>query len=403
MKNVKFDRKISFSLIVLFLLSAIIIFILSLVYFNYELIETTNEAYARLKTIADQKIYRIEDWRKERLADSKMLAESPFLIQNENSLLNNRNNLKLKNEILKRFELVIKNGTDYVNIMIASLNGNVVLAYDSSLCNVDSSTKDLINMAVSKRRTIFGNLYKYKNKRNVLVDIAAPIVNDRKKIESVIIYRLTVEKSLHPIVETWPGISKSAESILLMKEGNNLVYLSNLKDHPKSAFNIKIPLSRTSDPFVQAVSGKTGVIEGTDFSGDKVIAYAKPIKNSPWFLLSKVEREEFLSVVTYKAHVIFLVTFLLFLVVAAFALYIFYYRRKQFYKELYKEEIELKALKAHFEYVVKYANDIILLEDENLNIVEANEKAVEVYQYSIDEFHKLKLADLTMPERKRIC
>ena len=400
MKNVKFDRKINLSLIILFAISAIIIFILSLIYYNYEQKETTNEAYVRLKTIADHKIYRIEDWRKEALANVKMLAESPFLKQKETSYLKKQNNLKLKDEILKRFDLVIKNGTDYVNIMIVSSNGSVVLAYDPSLCNIDSSTKNLINMAVSKRRTIFGNLYKCKKKGIVLVDIAAPIFNDGKNIRSVIIYRLTVEKTLNPIIETWPEISKSAESILLMKEGNNVVYLSHLKGHPNSALNIKIPLSRTSDPSVQAVLGKTGIIEGTDFTGNKVIAYSKPIKNSPWFLISKIDRDELLSAVLYKAHVILIVAFLVFLVVFGFTLYIFYYRRKKFFQELYNDEIELKALKAHFEYVVKYANDIILLEDENLNIVEANEKAVEQYQYSIDELRKLKLTDLTMPASK---
>ncbi|MHB9012678.1 MAG: PAS domain S-box protein [Ignavibacteriaceae bacterium] len=101
-----------------------------------------------------------------------------------------------------------------------------------------------------------------------------------------------------------------------------------------------------------------------------------------------------LSVVTYKSHVILVITFLFFLVMAAFVLYISYYRRKRFYKRLYSQELELKSLKAHLEYIVKFSNDIILLEDEDWNIVEANERAVQAFQYSIYDLRKLNIIDL---------
>ena len=47
---------------------------------------------------------------------------------------------------------------------------------------------------------------------------------------------------------------------------------------------------------------------------------------------------------------------------------------------------------------MKFANDIILLIDKNLNIVEANDRALEFYQYTREEFIGMKLEKIRAPE-----
>jgi PAS domain S-box-containing protein len=48
-------------------------------------------------------------------------------------------------------------------------------------------------------------------------------------------------------------------------------------------------------------------------------------------------------------------------------------------------EVERKALAQHYEYLTRYANDIILMLDREGKIVEANEKALKAYGYSREE------------------
>ncbi len=54
----------------------------------------------------------------------------------------------------------------------------------------------------------------------------------------------------------------------------------------------------------------------------------------------------------------------------------------------------------HYEAITRYANDIIILADENLNIVEVNERAVQTYGYSRAELLAMNAADLRAPEKK---
>lgn len=394
-----FFRKSSIALFALIAVTAIIIFILGFTFYNNEKEDATNQEYTKLKNIAYLETTQIENWRKERLADIKILANSTLITQYANTNIKGQQNLKLKNDVLNRFYLETKIDKEYVNIILASITGEVRLAYNPSEAKIDTSTKNLIKQAAQENQTVFGNIFNNKKDGHALLDIAAPIKNYNNEIKYVVIYRIDLEKSIHPTIESWPGISQSAEAILFMRKGNYVINLSDIKHQHNSALTLKIPISKIENPFIQAVLGKRGILKGIDYKGDKVIGYAEKIENSPWLLMSKINKGEFLADVNYKTRAIFIVTFLLFLIIAGLVLYIFNYRRKIFYKELYEDELELKAIKSHFEYVVKYANDIILLEDDNFYIIEANERAVEAYQYSIDELRKLKLTDLAIQDR----
>ena len=51
-------------------------------------------------------------------------------------------------------------------------------------------------------------------------------------------------------------------------------------------------------------------------------------------------------------------------------------------------EGQRRALEQHFDYLTRYANDIILLSDEYGNIIEANERAMVSYGYGREELLK---------------
>src|SRR5208337_4596830 len=63
-----------------------------------------------------------------------------------------------------------------------------------------------------------------------------------------------------------------------------------------------------------------------------------------------------------------------------------------------KAENDRHALRKHFDYLVRYANDIIILADEGFHIIEANDRALESYGYGPEEMTELTVADLIAPE-----
>jgi len=73
-------------------------------------------------------------------------------------------------------------------------------------------------------------------------------------------------------------------------------------------------------------------------------------------------------------------------------------QRVIYYREGYENEVNRLALIKHFDYILKFANDFILLVDKDLNIVEANDSALEFYQYTREEFIGMNVEKIRSPE-----
>jgi PAS domain S-box-containing protein len=71
-------------------------------------------------------------------------------------------------------------------------------------------------------------------------------------------------------------------------------------------------------------------------------------------------------------------------------------QKKQFISD-YNSEIEKFALIQHFENLIRYANDIILFTDDQNRILEANDRALEVYGYSREEILLFPIENLFAP------
>ncbi|MBP1648458.1 MAG: Signal transduction histidine kinase, partial [Bacteroidetes bacterium] len=75
-------------------------------------------------------------------------------------------------------------------------------------------------------------------------------------------------------------------------------------------------------------------------------------------------------------------------------------QRADFYRRQYEAEIERHALEKHHAFLTKYANDIILLLDENLTIQDANDRALSAYGYTRRELFALNARSLHAPESR---
>jgi len=176
------------------------------------------------------------------------------------------------------------------------------------------------------------------------------------------------------------------------------LYISPLKHKPDAALSFKVALSDKNNPAVKALLNGTGFYEGYGYHHQKVMEYIQPVKNTSLYLAVKIDKDELMQPVYAHLKKTAILLSLIFLLLISGVLILIIYRKKHYYKQLLIDEQKEAALRKHYEYILKYANDILLLEDPNLNIVDANERALETYQYTFDEICKLKKTDLIVPE-----
>jgi diguanylate cyclase (GGDEF)-like protein/PAS domain S-box-containing protein len=124
-----------------------------------------------------------------------------------------------------------------------------------------------------------------------------------------------------------------------------------------------------------------------------------PVPDSTWSLVAKIDEHELYATVHQLAFWAGGIAFVL--LGMSFAVLWVEMRRSQL--RAYSRQLELeKRLMAHrFEDLSKFANDIFFLMDEEGRIVEVNDRALEVYGYSHEEFERMRGADLRTEEARR--
>jgi diguanylate cyclase (GGDEF)-like protein/PAS domain S-box-containing protein len=177
-----------------------------------------------------------------------------------------------------------------------------------------------------------------------------------------------------PVLFSWPVPESTGEVLLVQSAPGGVLFLTAGRGIPAGTL---MPLDRAR--VAAAALESQGPLAGTDYRGRPVLAVASAIENIPWRLLVKVDQGEVFAPIRELAFWIVAVTVL---VIAAAAWLIYMWWRSE--KERFRLEAarDRAALARHFDYLAKYANDIILLADEHGRILEVNDRATELYGYS---------------------
>jgi len=94
------------------------------------------------------------------------------------------------------------------------------------------------------------------------------------------------------LLKKWPTPSRTAETLLIRRDGNDVLFLNDLKFQKDAALNLRIPLNNRNVPAVEAALGKEGIVEGIDYRGVPVVADLRTVPDSPWFLVARMDMEE---------------------------------------------------------------------------------------------------------------
>lgn len=124
--------------------------------------------------------------------------------------------------------------------------------------------------------------------------VMAPVFDGAKPIGAVWLVS-DVRSTLLPLLTIWPTPSDTAESSIVTRQGNELVYLSPLRHLAESSLNVRSLLTRVQDPAVQAILGTRGIYYAQDYRAKEVIAMASAVPGSPWLVVTKIDEAEVLG------------------------------------------------------------------------------------------------------------
>ncbi|MBV5330891.1 PAS domain-containing protein, partial [bacterium] len=120
--------------------------------------------------------------------------------------------------------------------------------------------------------------------------------NEESTVTGFVVTCVDLEQHVFPYLERRSTSSPSLETLLVQRDGDQVVYFSTLRQRIDKSLKLRVPLSRTDLPAVRAVlEDVPGVTAGLDYRDVQVLATYRQVTGTSWHLLSKIDRSEVLA------------------------------------------------------------------------------------------------------------
>ena len=319
------------------------------------------EKYRELKAIVELKARRIGDWRKERLADAARSIRSPFFRAAVEAFCVNPENASLRRSL----EQSLKAELDYAihaDALLITPEGRILLSATPRPDPIEPIEMGAAKESIKGGAPVLSGLYRSRSGK-IYLDAVGPVLSKDGRSVALLVLRSDPEAFLYPLIRFWPIFRETAETLLVARDGNEVLFLNDLRHRANTALTLRYPLTDLEVPAVKAVLGTQGIYVGRDYRGVEVLADLRSVPDSPWFMVAKVDAQEIMAESRYRSAVIFVTVALLVFLAAAVTAWAYRYRRADLYKSLYRAEREKRESHELFRTILDSIGDGVITTD----------------------------------------
>ena len=366
-------------------------------YYNHQSKQVTTEKQNELSAIAELKVNEISRWLKERMRDGQVIGGNPLIGRTVQQWLHYPDAGGLKAQIQSWIES-FRNNFDYRAVLLADSGGKVYLSSPVGKEINPEIRKHFVEVYQTKE-PLFIDLYRSSTDQEINCALLVPVLAEEGRTTvGVLVLLIDPEEFLYPLIQSWPTPSHTAETLLVRKEGNEVVFLNELRHRKNTALLLRLPLDENQTLAATQAFTQEGVVEAVDYRGIPILAALKAVPDSPWFLVAKVDMDEIFAPIRERAWLTGLLVALLIAAGGMIAAAFWNQQKIKSYRREYELELEKLELSKKYQYLTRFANDSIMLADISGAILEVNERATATYGYTRDEFLRLNIRDIRAPE-----
>jgi signal transduction histidine kinase len=279
-------------LLVFVLLSAGIVTTGCYYYQNYQKSYRTG-AEQQLSTIADLKVNELAQYRNERRWDAATLFNNAAFSGLVRRFLEHPEDAEAPRQIQEWAAKYLAT-EQYDLVCLFDAQGVIRLSIPAGRPPISSVVSQRIPEVLQSGRVTFQDFTRNEHDQLVYLTLLAPIFDgpDHSQALGVLAMRIKPETYLYPLLRRWPALGLTGETLLVRREGSEVVFLNELRFQTNTALNLRMPLDRISLPAAQAALGREGVMEGIDYRGVPVAAALRTIPDSPWALVARMDTAE---------------------------------------------------------------------------------------------------------------
>lgn len=377
----------------------------SLVYLRSETSDYQLRSIEVLQRMADLKVGQIEQWRSERLGDARTLMRMPRLAETVRSLTDGPAVDSRRSELAEWLRQFAQN-YNYTKIIVLNRAMEPVLSEPGEADLSATGLREQLRALRPNSDAI--ELPAYVDGAGLLRwDLLVPLRSSQSTaLDGAILLQTNPTRFIIPILQSWPTEYRTGQSVLWYRDGDRLISLGGYRPAPGTLpeelrpFGMIRLISKLPPDSLPArvVRGETDAGEGLDYRGVTIIGLGRIIKNSPWLFSSRLDSDEVYAPLRQQAIVIAGIVAGLFATTGFTTSWLWRQRQNNLLHDRLTAELEQKRATARLGLVMRHANDMIFLTDENRRLVDANQQAVDTYGWTKEEILRLTTKDLRAPE-----
>ena len=355
-----------------------------------------DEAYANLHAVADLKAEQVAQWLEERRGDSAVLAADLGFAQQAQQLLD-QNDAVAGENILSRLE-GLRTIYGYTGALLVDAQGQPRLHLGDHAA-APAHLQPLLAQALNSGEIQRSDLY-LDETGQIHLDWIAPLTLNGPEGQcriAALVLHADPQTLLFPLIQRWPTVSPSAETLVVRREGESVLFLNALRHQPGTALALRQPLDMAELPAAIAVrTDQAGVTPGLDYRGVAVLAAFRPIDGSDWRLIAKIDRAEVLVPLRRLVFWVSVVALFAIAAIAAAVLLLWRQQHRAHRLELLAQSAEQDRLLRKF-YDLPFVG-MSLTDPQSRRWLQCNDRLCEMLGYSREALMNMSWTEITHPD-----
>jgi PAS domain S-box-containing protein len=364
------------------LLPALVILLVGLIFCGYLYLANYAKEYSlrvgnSLATVSELKASELSQWRKERLNDAGFFYNNAEFSALVKRYLSHTKDVNAEYDIRL---LMTKVYTSY------NYDGIFLLDKKNSQKLVICDGKDRFLSYVSQQsidsartgKIIFEDFYYNQQNKQIYLKIVVPIFGDNIKHDVVgtVVLRINPDYYLYSFIQRWPSNRNSGETYLVRRDGSGIVFLTPLRFMNDAALTLRFDSEKNKDMVAaKAAAKKEGIVEGLDYRGVEVLADVRAIPDSPWLLITKMDKSELYSSYRERQWTVSIAMILLLISIGTTTGFSFKHNRERYLLAALVAEKELHKSEANLSITLNAIGDGVISTNVDGTIVHVNPAA----------------------------
>jgi C4-dicarboxylate-specific signal transduction histidine kinase len=250
-------------------------------------------AAMELRSVAELQAARLNQWRRAREADVRVLLETPALARTMGGLA--RGHRTAEADGLLELSARMARHFGYMEVRLVGVGGETLL---SALDARDlPGVQDHVARALASGGFVWSHVHAHGERPHV--ELAAGVYAPDGERLGALVLVMDPAVSLFPKIESWPRPTRTGESLLVERAGDAAAVLS---PRASAGAATRVPVERVDHVAVQAALGASGVVSGRSADGIAITAAIQSFPGMPWVLVAQMEDDELYAMATSRSR-----------------------------------------------------------------------------------------------------